>query len=274
MFGDLGSLVDSLGRWARRFQGFLLRVAGVFLTAWCLLTFFPLRASEWWPPGWVSWVGDSASGRLLRLLEARLLPPGERLLVLSPFDPLTVLMGIGAGLALLVTIPYTVSRVLAFASSGLKPVERRAVRWLLMGVPALFVAGSALGFWLLPYVFQWCEALAGAAGAQPTASLTQFVYTALVFAFGVGASFEIPAVCAGLGAIGVLRSAAMRRHWRGAAMGTLLLAFLISPGIFGGLVEIPMWAGFMGLYGLGYLLVKRVEAGRAARGASPDAAPV
>jgi Sec-independent protein secretion pathway component TatC len=259
VFGDLSSVLDRVASYANRFRRFLARVATIFLTAWCLFTFVPVRPSEWWPPGWVSWVGDSVSGNLLRLMESHLLPAGEKVIVLSPFDPLTVLMGLGAGIAAIVAITYAIAKLMAYAWSGLKASERRMATNLMLWVPALFGAGALLGLWLLPYVFQWCYALAGAAGAQTTVSLTEFVYTALFFVFTVGLSFQIPAVCAGLGTAGILHSSTMRKHWKVATMGTLVLAFLISPGIFGGLVEIPMWGLFMGLYYLGYRVVKRAE---------------
>lgn len=262
MFGDASALLGRAGRYVERFRKTILHYFYLWLGIFAAVTTLPLDPAEYGGWDFSGWLGHSLAQWILAQLEMNLLPKGETVIIVAPFDPLIVLTEIGAGVAFLVVGTYGLARLVRWMWPGLKVSERHWAKRLLVMAPFLLVLGTTVGFIVLPYVYLWAYQLAQYAGASPTLSLTEFISTTLIFALSVGAAFEIPVLVAGLSAAGVLKTETMRAHWRGAVFGCLILAFLISPGVGGGWIEIPMWAGFCGLLYWGYRIAKRVERSR------------
>lgn len=259
MFGDTSSLLHRLGTYIERFRRVILHYFYLWLAIFGATTTLPLDPNEYRGWNFSGWLGHSLAQWILARMESGLLPRQETIIVVAPFDPLIVLTEIGAGVALLVVVVYGLFRLLRFAWPGLKLHERYWAKRLLVAAPFLLVMGCALGFFVLPWVYEWAYQLALYTGAAPTISLTEFVSTTLIFVLSVGASFEIPVLVGGLSSAGILKTDTMRSHWRGAVFGCLILAFLISPGIGGGWIEIPLWGLYCLLLYAGYRLAKRIE---------------
>lgn len=262
MLGDASSLLSNLAERAQKYRRTVLRLFYLWLAVFCVTTTLPLEPDLYRSWNFSAWLGHSIAQYLLRWLETTLLPKGETIIIVAPFDPLIVLSEIGAATGVLVVGTYALIRLARFAWPGMYPKERYWATRLLALVPVLLVTGTAVGFVVLPYIYLWAYQLALYTGAAPTVSLTEFISTTLIFALSVGASFEAPVVVAGLTAAGILSTETMRRHWRGIVFSLLILAFLISPGIGGGWIEIPLWGTFCGLFYSGYRIAKRIEQGR------------
>lgn len=260
-----------------RLRSLLLRLFLLFAAVFTAVTFIPLS----WRTlthfgGWSSlsyWYGESLSAAIVRWSLAYMLPPGETVIAYSPWDPFTVISEVGAALSAALVGGYLAARALRLARRAMWEHERRWASRLVVLVPGLFVAGCALGLWLLPYVYAWLMVLGTLLGVSPVISLTEFVGATVVFAGSLGLCFELPALCLGLGAAGILKSTAMRRYAPWAFVGCMAMAFVVSPGIGGGLIELPMGLGFFGLYWLGYWLVRKVERGRRDDGSRGADAP-
>lgn len=258
---DIRRVLDLLARLRRT----LFRYFLAWLALFAGLTTVPIRGPRA-AFDVAGWLGNSAASWLLVTVERSLLTRGETLIVVAPFDPLIAITEIGAFFAGLAVGTFALVRFVHYAWPALRPHERPWVRRLLAVAPGLFVAGCTVGFLVLPYVYLWAYQLAGYAGAAPTISLTEFVSTTLVFVVSVGLSFEIPVLIVGLTAAGIVSCASLRQHWRVAVFGCWVAAFVISPGVGGGWIEIPLGLGLSGLFYAGYAMAKRVERGRA-RGA-------
>lgn len=273
MFSGISAVLTAVENRVRPLVGFLKRVAVVFLVVFVATSVLPTKLSFYGRLSSANWFGNSVSDVLLRWSESYLLPKGETVIIVAPFDAFTVLMEIGAALGIIAATTYAVAAAVRYAWPGLKARERYWARRLILLVPGLFVLGSAVGLYLLPYLYAWSYDLAFSVGASPTVSLTEFVATSIVFVLSVGAGFEIPSIAAGLAAAGILRSTTMKTYWRHAVLGCFVLALFISPGVGGGVIEIPLGFGFSGLFALAYAIVKRVEATDPQRGDAVSRSP-
>ena len=268
MIAGFDSLISQVWTKVRPAWGFILRSLAVFFGSFLFFSAVPMSLAGYGTPNFfvVDVFSDSTSGLFLRWSEGYLLPKGETLLVLAPFDGFTVLMEIAAAFSVSVTLVYVTIRLVRYAMPGLYQHERRWLRRLLVMVPGLFIAGATVSLLILPWLFLWAFQLTLALGLSPTVSLTEFVATSLFLVVGLGAVFELPALAAGLAAAGVISSELLRKHRKLAASACLIGTLFIVPGIFGGLVEFPMAAMFYGLYELSIRMVRTVEKHREVNG--------
>ncbi|HTT35104.1 MAG TPA: twin-arginine translocase subunit TatC [Thermoplasmata archaeon] len=251
----------------RRLRTIAKRLAIAFLLTFFAVTALPITWSGLFvPPSALGWVGDSLAVHTITWLEGYLLPAGETILVLGPFDAWGAIMLVGLYLSLLVTIPYGVSLALGFLEEGLYPRERRAVRRLIALSTVLFALGILFAFVaVLPPIYLFAFELQGPVNAVGSVSLAAFLQTTFAFALGLGLAFEIPTVCYGLAQLELLTTSLMRKYWRHAIVVCFLIAFVISPGIGGGTVEVVIALSLSLLYGASYYLVRRVETVRQRR---------
>jgi sec-independent protein translocase protein TatC len=205
-------------------------------------------------------VGSSLAVFVLRWAERFLLPHGETIIVLGPFDAFTAIMEVAAFLAALVAIPYLFHLLFGYMRPGLRAREQRALRRMTALGTGFFVLGVLFTlFVVLPYLYLFSFDLQPIAGATGTVSLLAFLSTTVTFSLSIGLAFEVPTVCYGLALAGVLHAKVMRTYWRHAAFGSFILAFIVSPGVGGGLFETIIALAIFSVYLVGYGLVKRVE---------------
>jgi Sec-independent protein secretion pathway component TatC len=255
----------ALGAELPRLVGALKRTGAVFLAAFGAAVVVPLSPTasdfSFTASGIVK---SSLAVVVLRWLEASLVPPGETLLAVGPFDAFLGITWVGAMIAALVAVPYAAGEAFRYAGPGLTGSERRAVRDASALAVALFAAGASATLLVgLPALYSFNLQLQPVAGVAPTVALLPLLSTTALFTVGFGAAFEAPAVCYALASAGAIGSAAMRRYWRHALLGSFVAAFVISPGVGGGILETAMGAAIFSSYLLGYRLVRGVERRRA-----------
>lgn len=261
----LGLNLDSALLLLAKGKRILLRIGALFLSVWVAASALPLfDPSQFSNPTAIAFFSDSLSDRLLVWSEHAFLPAGETIIALGPWDAWTVLMEVGAVVALLVTLPYATWLLFSRARRGMKRRERRAFLRLLPLSVGLFVAGVAVAALVLPWLYWFAFALQGPAGVSGTISLTSFVTETALFLVLMGLAFETPVLTYALGYFGVLTTAMMRRSMKWAFLACALAALFVSPGVGGGIIEIPLAFGLFGLYLLGYAMVRRTERVRAA----------
>jgi sec-independent protein translocase protein TatC len=212
------------------------------------------------PNAFLGWIVDSFSVTVLLAMEHSLLPHATTLIVIGPFDAFSVVMEMGFYLSLMVTLPYLVWGLIGWLSPGLSHRERRTVRRLIAFATGLFFAGVAFTYLIiLPPIYAFSYSLQAPLGASGTISLEAFVETTFMFMIGIGLSFEIPPVCLGLSYVGILSSKMMSQYWNYAGAACFIIAFMISPGVGGGVIESLIAFFLWGLYGLSFILVRRLE---------------
>jgi Sec-independent protein secretion pathway component TatC len=270
-------LEDALGelvRTARKGKAYLVRILAFWLAAFGFFTVVPFGdLAAFHDYSTISWLRHSLAIGALRLLETHLLPHGETLIAEGPFDAFLSVMYVGAGLALLVTIPFgTLLVVRAYridvrdpetgeriVASGFGNRTKTTLRILGALAVGFFFSGVIFGLGVLPYLYNFGYEFQIAAGVSGTITLGGFLVTTAFFTLGLGALFEIPTVAYGLAVLGVLSSRTLRKHLRIAGIGSIVAAFVISPGVGNGLIEVPIAFLLFGLYVIAYYIVRGVE---------------
>ncbi|WP_034386826.1 twin-arginine translocase subunit TatC [Deinococcus sp. YIM 77859] len=156
-----------------------------------------------------------------------------------------------AGLAL--ALPLILWQVWAFIAPGLYPHERRWALPFIVGAGLSFVLGAAFGYtFVLPAMVRFLLDFLGGTVEQMQ-SLANYIGTVTTFLIAFGLAFELPILAVILTRIGLVNHVMLRRAWRVALVGVMLLAALITPTpdpMNMLLVALPLYA----LYELGVLL--------------------
>lgn len=244
----------------------LLKRAGILLASVFIgVTVFPDTIAGWThPPNvFLGWVKDSFAVTVLLSMEHTLLPSGITLIVIGPFDAFTVIMEVGFYLALAATIPYLILGFLRWLAPSLSSNERRQVRFIAVLSAFLFFSGMLFTYLIvLPPIYQFSYTLQPVVGASGTISLESFVETSFMFMLSMGLAFELPCLLLGIAYLGFLSSHTMGKHWNYAYAGFWVVAFIISPGVGGGIIEGMIATLLFGLYLGSYLLIRRMEHAR------------
>jgi sec-independent protein translocase protein TatC len=248
---ELRRILEILGEVRRR----LVRIFVVLAAIFGFLLLFELRpisiafagvslpfAYPWPSPFY------NVTAQVFHAMVAWMLPPGVQLLNVGVGDSVMVQMEIGLLVTAIVGMPWIVHEVGAFLVPALRRNERQLLHTI--GIPAtvLFVVGTAAGLLLLtPFTFLLLFRYVAAMGLEPVLGVQQFVTFALLYSLAFGVVFELPVFIYALTRLGVVRSAAWRRHWRAAILAALVFGMIVTPdnsGITMLLIATPM----IGLY--------------------------
>jgi sec-independent protein translocase protein TatC len=189
-----------------------------------------------------------------------LIRPVPRLVFLSPAEAFLIHVKIGIVAGLVVSTPFLLYQLLLFLLPALKPEEKRGIVWILPMSLLFFFSGAAFSnFVLLPFAIKFF--LSYSTGKiQEMISLSSYVDFVLSFLIAGGVVFEMPLVMMGLGKIGVVKSAFLRKYRKEAFLVILIATALLSPSpdVFSwSLLSLCMY----GLFELSIAFVKLVEKG-------------
>jgi sec-independent protein translocase protein TatC len=149
-----------------------------------------------------------------------------------------VINGVGAGLsiqlklsalvAVIATCPYWLYQVWAFILPGLHPRERKWTRLFVAVAGPLFLAGVALGYYVLPKGIQVLINFTPA-DATNLVDFNDFItfMTRMLLVFGL--AFEIPLFVVMLNAVGVISGKSLARHRPWIIIGTFVFAAVATP---------------------------------------------
>lgn len=146
----------------------------------------------------------------------------------QPLGALFVTLKTAAIVAAVVGGPVFFYQLWRFVTPGLRPVERRyAVPFILLS-QALFVAGAAFAYIIIP---RGLEVLLAFGGTNLIALLDASDYIGFLLRtlLGFGLAFEAPLIIAMLTLSGVVDAAGLRRYRRHAVFGAFVLAAIITP---------------------------------------------
>ena len=164
-------------------------------------------------------------------------------------DGLMISFSLGAGLALLVTLPVALWHVWAFVAPGLKKNERGFIWPMLVLSPILFLVGAGFAFWFLfPVVFGFFIELNQASPVPSVVLPVARDY--LQFAIGMlkifGVAFQLPLVLVLLNRIGVLGRGQMQKMRRYAIVFIVIVAAVLTPPdvVSQIMLALPLWLLF------------------------------
>jgi sec-independent protein translocase protein TatC len=183
-------------------------------------------------------------------------------------EPFSTSITVAFAFALLLGLPFLLTQVWAFVAPAISPADRRAVRPLLILAPALFAAGVGFAYFLvLPPAVRFLQGFNHGAFDVMVQARAYYRFEVMTM-LALGVMFEIPVLLLGLGRLGVLDSATLRRHRRYALLGiTVLGASLPGTDPVTTLLEtLPLFA----LYEATIVLLRLTERTRGGRQALSD----
>ena len=177
---------------------------------------------------------------------------------------------VGLLLGMTASMPMLVYQLFAFVNPGLTGSERRWLIPIVILATVSFAGGGAFAFFVawppaLDFLLNFGDDL-----ADPQIRINNYIDMLTRFIFWSGVVFELPLILMGLGLLGLVTARRLIKLWRWAAIGSFVIAALITPSI-DPVTQTTVAVPLLFLYVLGIALVKLVE-GRAL-GASPPEEP-
>ncbi|MGC8695257.1 MAG: twin-arginine translocase subunit TatC [Conexivisphaera sp.] len=188
------------------------------------------------------------------------LPPGLHLININPFDPLFAAFYVSFLISLVVAVPVAVRELWAFVAPGLYRHERDMAKYALIPSFVLFVSGASFAYFIIvPFMMKFVLYYTRVLGVEPTISLKAFVNTVVSLTLATGVAFEYPLVMGALTFLGVVGARTWRRNWRWGVLGAFIIAWLISPGTTGGIIETVIGVILSVLYFIGVFAAYWIE---------------
>ncbi|QIW23462.1 twin-arginine translocase subunit TatC [Sulfolobus sp. S-194] len=187
-------------------------------------------------------------------------PSGLHLITLNPFDPLYSSMYVSLLLAIVSAFPLIFREFWAFVAPGLYEHEKRTIRKVLLPATSLFIAGASFAYFIIiPFMMLFVYKLDLSLGVEPTLSLRAYVSTIVTLMIAVGASFEFPLVMTSLTQLGLVKAQTWRQNWRWGVLVSFIIAWIISPGTTGGVIETTIAVTLSSLYFIGVIVSSIIE---------------
>lgn len=150
--------------------------------------------------------------------------------VFSLSDGLMVYMKCATLIGIVLTLPYALYHLWAFARPGLTKTEAKATLLYVPASFALFVLGIAFGYGVgLPMMIRFMMRLNQSIGAQEIYGIRHYVAFVLSFLVPMGIAFEMPLVLLFLTRIGLLTPDAVKQSRKYAYVGLAVVGACISP---------------------------------------------
>jgi len=197
--------------------------------------------------------------------------PPLTLQVLKVQGMFTVYLEIGFFGGIILSLPYILYEIWKFISPGLKPEERHHVFPLIGAATLLFLVGVSFAYLIiLPFALKFFTGLAPTEISTNIAIDFYIGFTIRLMAI-FGIIFELPVLSFGLGKVGLLTSALMKKYRRHAVVIIFLLAGILTPP--DPMTQIMLGVPLLLLYELSIYVVKLVEKKEAEDLAEEDAGP-
>jgi sec-independent protein translocase protein TatC len=181
--------------------------------------------------------------------------PRLQLVGLGTPEPLIAWMKVGFVIGAVVSSPFVFYFIWQFVAAGLYPHEQRYVHIFLPFSIVLFMAGSALAFFVVfKYVLGFLLWVYEAMNIDPELRLSDWLSFVLFLPLGFGISFQLPLVMLFLERIGIFGVKAYLGHWRIAVLVIAFIAMVLTPAEPYSMMF--MTAPLVGLYFLGIAMCK------------------
>lgn len=145
-------------------------------------------------------------------------------------EPFMLQLKLAFIIGLIVALPFLVLQLWGFIAPGLKPSERKPLARVAPLSVLLFCMGVFFCWMVLPVAMAWfAEFVTNFAGATLIQEPGLLVFFALKMLLAFGLGFQIPLVVWVLGAIGLLSSETLMKHWRQGAFAIFVIAAIVTP---------------------------------------------
>lgn len=185
-----------------------------------------------------------------------------KIITISPFESLFTDLYLGLVLSLMIILPYILYEMFAFILPGISAREKKLLKISLIPGTAMFIVGIMFAWYLLiPLMFHFTVVMDNAMNIEPTVSAEKLIGLLLTIIFAMGLVFEMPLIVSSLIYLNIVSTQFLMKNWKYAVFGSFVIAWLVSPGATGGLIETAMGLIFSALYfsgvGIGKITEKR-----------------
>jgi sec-independent protein translocase protein TatC len=169
-------------------------------------------------------------------------PVGDNPVTLGVGEPFTTTLTVSLLFALVISLPLILYEVYGFIVPALSPLEKRAVKPLLMAVPFLFAAGVLFGYFVvLPAAVRFFVNF-NASEFNVLVQASQFYKFAATVLLAMGLVFQVPVVILGATRAGLVTVKQLRRSRRYAIVAcAAIAAFLPGDAITLILETVPLY---------------------------------
>jgi sec-independent protein translocase protein TatC len=194
---------------------------------------------------------------------------GCTLIARDPLEGFGVRMTVAGYGGISLAMPVILWQLWRFIAPGLYRTERRYARGFVVCGVLLFALGGALSYWTVPRALEFLNTIGGndlSVAYSPRPYLGFIVK--MIVAFGIG--FEFPILLCFLQLAGVLSPSLLRKFWRHAVVGIVVLVAAVTPSgdpITLGVLSIPMYAFYELSIVFGRLHLRRKRKAEAKQGA-------
>ncbi len=197
-----------------------------------------------------------------KLLGLILLPAGGmRLKAFSLLDGFFIKWRIALYAGLVLAFPVWAYQVIGFISPGLYPSERKIIFPMLIGSMALFVVGTAFGYYLLWGMIRVLEQFfPPQVDLLPTAD--DYISFVVFFMLACGVAFQLPTIVVLLVQFRILNTNLLRKQRRIAYFILFAFAEIITPISDPIVAPLTVMVPLVILYELSILLARRIESMR------------
>lgn len=163
--------------------------------------------------------------------------------VFSPWDSIRIYMQVAFVFSLIITLPFALYQIWAFAKPGLKETEQKAILMYIPFAFLLYVCGISFAYFVVfPFAFRFTSMLTGHLGLTETYGIMQYFMFMFNIVLPIGILFELPVIVMFLTRLRILnpsRLVKMRKH---AYLALVILSTLFTPPDFISpiLVSIPL----------------------------------
>jgi sec-independent protein translocase protein TatC len=220
---------------------------------------------NFWIPYPFPTLEHNISSMVFNKLRADLLPANVTLIMGKPIDAMLVNFQISLFLGVSVGMVVIVRELGRFISPALKKRERGAVVRYSIPSLALFIAGCLFSyFFITPFTLEFLYSFGFNMGIEPLLLVDEFISFILIMILGMGVVFELPVIMAMVTKSGVVDHRFWKKHWRIATVVMIIIAGVITPDTTG-ITQIIVMVPMIALYGIGYLVSKRIDSKRRRR---------
>jgi len=169
-------------------------------------------------------------------------PAGDNPVTLGVGEPFTTTLTVSLLFALVISLPLILYEVYGFVVPALNPLEKRAVKPLLVAVPFLFAAGVLFGYFVvLPAAVRFFVNF-NASEFNVLVQASQFYKFAATVLLAMGLVFQVPVVILGATRAGLVTVEQLRRSRRYAIVAcAAIAAFLPGDAITLILETVPLY---------------------------------
>lgn len=210
---------------------------------------------------------DMRDGRVKDLLASEpdlsLEEAQERVPVFEPvyinvIEPFIMKLKLSLAIGFAFAFPLIASQIWAFIAPGLYKHERRAFLPFLFGMPALFLLGASLLYYIvMPLAWRFMISVGSDFHAELSQRIGDYLGIVIQMILAFGISFQLPLILMLLARVGFVGSAALKRFRRYAVVCIFAFAAMITPPdiISQVILGFPLWL----LYELSIFAVRLVE---------------